>query len=72
MIEYFGYKRIIEICKPEQSEDDNRTLDELLQDLNDLVGLFKVKQQVKDLIAYQKVQKCVNFPVYQFLKRLYI
>ena len=57
LIEYFGYKRIIEICKPEQSEDDNRTLDELLQDLNDLVGLFKVKQQVKDLIAYQKVQK---------------
>lgn len=57
LIEYFGYKRIIEICKSEQSEDDNRTLDELLQDLNDLVGLFKVKQQVKDLIAYQKVQK---------------
>lgn len=57
LIEYFGYKRIIEICKLEQSKDDNRTLDELLQDLNDLVGLFKVKQQVKDLIAYQKVQK---------------
>lgn len=57
LVEYFGYKRIIEICKPEIVNSDNRTLDELLQELNNLVGLVTVKQQVKDLIAYQKVQK---------------
>lgn len=57
LVEYFGYKRIIEICKPEIVSSDNRTLDELLQELNNLVGLVTVKEQVKDLIAYQKVQK---------------
>ena len=57
LVEYFGYKRIIEICKPEIVNSDNRTLDELLQELNNLVGLVTVKEQVKDLIAYQKVQK---------------
>lgn len=57
LVEYFGYKKIIEICKPERFDDDNRTLDELLLDLNNLVGLSTVKNKVSDLISYQKVQK---------------
>ncbi len=57
LIEYFGYKRIIEICKPERFDDDKRTLEELLRDLNSLVGLKEVKAKVYNLIAYQKVQK---------------
>ncbi|MDO4846677.1 MAG: AAA family ATPase [Clostridiaceae bacterium] len=51
-----GENFITEICKSESIED-NRTLDELLDDLNSLVGLNKVKEKVNDLIAYQKVQK---------------
>lgn len=56
LVEYYGKKRIEEICKSESIED-SRTLDELLDDLNSLVGLNKVKEKVNDLIAYQKVQK---------------
>lgn len=36
--------------------EDNRSLEELLEELNSLVGLKKVKDQVNDLIAYQKIQ----------------
>ena len=36
--------------------EDNRSLEELLEELNTLVGLKKVKDQVNDLIAYQKIQ----------------
>lgn len=36
--------------------EDNRSLEELLEELNTLVGLKKVKEQVNDLISYQKIQ----------------
>lgn len=59
IIIYVGYKNVKNICNSTDEKfdlEDNRTLDELLIELNSLVGLKKVKQQVYDLIAYQKVQ----------------
>ena len=46
------------ICKVEENVDeDKRTLQELLDNLTELVGLESVKTKVNDLIIYQKVQK---------------
>lgn len=58
LIEYHGYLTIQGICKQTtEIEDDTRTLQDLLNELNTLVGLEKVKNKVQDLIVYQKVQK---------------
>lgn len=61
LIEYYGYVALQNICKAEPVIDnDTRTLPELLNELNALVGLEIVKEKVSDLIAYQKVQKLRN------------
>lgn len=58
LIQFYGYSTIQSICKPViEVDDDKRTLEELLDELNALVGLEKVKNKVQDLIVYQKVQK---------------
>lgn len=58
LIEYYGYKALQNVCKPDtETPEDTRTLEELLDELNALVGLETVKAKVNDLIAYQKVQK---------------
>ena len=58
LIEYYGYTTLQNICKPDtEKTEDTRTLEELLDELNALVGLETVKAKVNDLIAYQKVQK---------------
>lgn len=58
LIEFYGYSTIQGICKPtEEIDGDTRTLQDLLDELNALVGLEKVKNKVQDLILYQKVQK---------------
>lgn len=58
LIEFYGYSTIQGICKPtEELDEDTRTLQDLLDELNALVGLEKVKNKVQDLIIYQKVQK---------------
>ena len=58
LVSYCGYRYIKKIVNDEvECEEDTRTLDELLSELNELVGLDNVKQQVKDLIDYQRVQK---------------
>lgn len=58
LIEFYGYLTIRDICKPTpKTEEDTRTLQDLLNELNALVGLEKVKNKVHDLIIYQKVQK---------------
>lgn len=58
LIEFYGYSTIQEICKAtEKVDEDTRTLQDLLDELNALVGLEKVKNKVQDLIVYQKVQK---------------
>lgn len=57
LIEFHGYSTIQDICKPiMEADEDTRTLQELLDELNALVGLEKVKNKVQDLIVYQKVQ----------------
>lgn len=57
LIEFYGHSTIQEMCKlPEEIEEDPRTLEELLHELDELVGLEKVKDKVQDLIVYQKVQ----------------
>ena len=57
LIRYYGYQQLTEICSPrEKDEEDNLTLEELMQQLNKLVGLNNVKSKVNDLIAFQKVQ----------------
>lgn len=58
LIEYYGYTTLQSICKPNKEiEKDTKTLKELLDELNSLVGLETVKAKVNDLITYQKVQK---------------
>lgn len=54
---YLGYSYLHKtIEKNDLRIEDNRSLEQLLKDLNSLVGLEKVKEQVNDLIAYQKIQ----------------
>lgn len=58
LLMYFGYISIHELCKESNdSVDDLRTLQELLEELNSLIGLQSVKSKVQDLLAYQKVQQ---------------
>lgn len=58
LIEFYGYSAIQKICSvTEESVEDTKTLSELLEELNQLIGLEKVKSKVHDLIAYQKIQK---------------
>lgn len=58
LIQFCGYSALQDICKPELEEpEDTRTLQELLEELNSLVGLKQVKEKVHDLIVYQQVQK---------------
>lgn len=60
LISFYGYKKLLEICNPEKTDkenEDNRSLPQLLEELNALVGLESVKRKVNDLITYQKIQK---------------
>lgn len=58
LIKFYGYLTIQGICNStNEAEEDTRTLQDLLDELNALVGLEKVKNKVQDLIVYQKVQK---------------
>ena len=57
LIRYYGYLKVLDICENEIQNKDTRSLQELLSDLQALVGLEKVKWQVNNLIAYQKVQQ---------------
>lgn len=62
LMKFCGYLYIMqenERHKP-KADDDGRTLSELLDDLNKLIGLENVKSKVNDLIAYQKVQLLRN------------
>lgn len=57
LIKFYGHIRVSEICNKDKVEFDTRTLSELLEELNSLVGLDSVKSKVNDLIIYQNVQK---------------
>ncbi|WP_297971747.1 AAA family ATPase [uncultured Capnocytophaga sp.] len=59
LITMVGVERVQEITYKAQEDSDKakeRTLEELMTELNALIGLQKVKQKVTDLIAYKKVQ----------------
>lgn len=57
MMKFYGYHYIMsQNEKSSEQKEDNRTLDELLIELDNLIGLEDVKAKVNDLIAYQKVQ----------------
>ena len=59
LIMFFGIRSLEDICKVKEPvyPEDEKSLEELLTELNDLVGLSNVKSKVNDLICYQKVQK---------------
>lgn len=58
LVRFYGHKKIVEICSlKEDIEEDEKKLDDLLYELNALIGLDKVKEKVNDLISYQKVQR---------------
>ena len=58
LVRFYGYDTLQEICKNHlQPSEDDKSLAELLAELQALVGLDSVKNKVSDLIAYQKVQK---------------
>lgn len=60
IIDFYGYRELLNICSSEKRSretEDKRTLQEMLDELNLLVGLDTVKGKVNDLIDYQKVQK---------------
>ncbi len=56
LIKYYGHKQLVSICTPKQKDEDDYTLEEQMFQLNQLVGLERVKSKVNDLIAFQKVQ----------------
>ena len=59
LVKLYGYRQLSAICRSQSesnADEQEKTLDELLEELNLLVGLEKVKAKVNDLIAYQKVQ----------------
>ena len=57
IMKFYGYHYILESQdKALGVDDDTRSLDELLEDLNRLIGLESVKAKVNDLIAFQTVQ----------------
>lgn len=57
LMRYYGYLHIMGTFAEVESDEDGRTLDELLLDLDALIGLEEVKAAVKNLIAYQKVRR---------------
>lgn len=57
LYEFYGYMKVSEICNQENNTEDFRTLSELLDELNSLIGLEMVKSKVNDLVIYQKVQQ---------------
>ena len=56
LIKFYGHRQLSSICSSENKDDDNYTLEDQMQLLNQLVGLERVKCKVNDLIAFQKVQ----------------
>lgn len=56
LVKYFGHQYLSNLCSTKEDENDTQTLDDLMAQLNQLVGLNLVKSKVNDLIAFQKVQ----------------
>lgn len=58
IFKYYGYELIRNFQDFSINEEDNdaRSLEDLLEDLNKLIGLEGVKERVNDLIAFQTIQ----------------
>ena len=57
IMKFYGYHYILESQDMGgEVDNDTRSLDELLEDLNKLIGLEGFKEKVNDLIAFQTVQ----------------
>lgn len=57
IMKFYGYDSILDsVDEYLVKDEDTRSLQELLNDLNQLIGLKNVKSKVNDLIAFQKVQ----------------
>lgn len=58
LVKFYGHIKLLEICNQNsEMQEDDKSLSELLDELNALVGLNEVKNKVNDLIIYEKVQK---------------
>lgn len=58
LIQFHGFKYLCELCEGEQTSiEDDQTIEELLDELNQLIGLESVKKKVNDLIAFQTINK---------------
>ena len=59
VLKFYGYLRIMDAAEHifPGIDENNKTLDELLEELNALVGLENVKAEVHNLIAYHTVQQ---------------
>ena len=56
----YGIRRIEELCKTHEEKnsiESEKTLEELLNELNGLIGLETVKSKINDLIAFQRIQQ---------------
>lgn len=63
LLKFLGYRRLIELYSAKPSENDvhhnpndDLTMDDLTNQLNQLTGLHNVKNKINELIAFQKVQ----------------
>ena len=56
LIKFYGHRQLRSICSNEIVREKDYSLEELMSQLNSLIGLEKVKSKVNDLIAFQKVQ----------------
>ena len=56
LYKYLGASKVDELFQDLKEESANVSIDELLNQLNGLVGLKNVKEQVCDLIDYNKIQ----------------
>lgn len=59
LVNLYGSRRLREVLQSQKKEEvtvEEHTLEELIAELNNLVGLSKVKSKVNDLVDYQKVQ----------------
>lgn len=58
LVRYYGHNYLVDLCNNNvECIEDEKSITELLNDLNSLVGLDSVKSKVNDLIVYQKIQK---------------
>lgn len=56
LVSFYGYQQLSVLLSKEEIKEDNYTLEDLMSQLDQLVGLDNVKSKVNDLIAFQKIQ----------------